>query len=241
MSRFPVLLNQAELAAVLTGLRFLQTTWNDEDPLEPFYNLPPGLDDIVSDGGSLEPLTPDQLDSVCERINGAGAAPVSLPDKLERVRSFLSELLDYEADEFDGPADQDLEVSGADLVDWFTELRNTARELGDVLDAPPLELGPVIPEIPAMARLFCDEGSKAERSPVIVTFKGGLTHPFESWSYGAGFLVGDGPNGSRIVCDVAEIALAHFVDEIPLPMLQGAYGIFPETVEREGIRTLDGD
>ncbi|KAB0269041.1 hypothetical protein [Microvirga brassicacearum] len=30
-------------------------------------------------------------------------------------------------EQFDGPADQDLDVSGSDLVDWFTEWRGLAK------------------------------------------------------------------------------------------------------------------
>lgn len=47
---------------------------------------------------------------------------------LERMTALLTELLAYEAERFEGSA-EDLNVSGADLVDWFTEWRERAKEL----------------------------------------------------------------------------------------------------------------
>lgn len=43
------------------------------------------------------------------------------------LRSVLTDALAYEAAQFDA-TDTDLDVSGADLVDWFSQWRQTARE-----------------------------------------------------------------------------------------------------------------
>ena len=43
------------------------------------------------------------------------------------IESVVLNALAYEAGQFDGLADQDLSVSGADLVDWFSQWRLEAR------------------------------------------------------------------------------------------------------------------
>ncbi len=43
-----------------------------------------------------------------------------MPDTL---CALLEEALAYRAEQFDGPEDQDLSVSGADTVEWFTDWR----------------------------------------------------------------------------------------------------------------------
>lgn len=52
-------------------------------------------------------------------VDGAEAEP--------NLASVVKNALAYEASQFDGPSDQDLSVSGADLVDWFTAWRQEAR------------------------------------------------------------------------------------------------------------------
>lgn len=49
-----------------------------------------------------------------------GLSPVML--------ALLREALAAWAEQFDGPEDQDLSVSGADLVDWFSQWRLRVRE-----------------------------------------------------------------------------------------------------------------
>jgi len=46
---------------------------------------------------------------------------------LDSAAGVLRVALAYHAEEFDGPPDQDLNVSGADLVDFFSSWRETAR------------------------------------------------------------------------------------------------------------------
>ena len=45
----------------------------------------------------------------------------------KQMAALLIELLDYEAEQFDGPDHLDLEVSGADTVDWLTAFRLRVR------------------------------------------------------------------------------------------------------------------
>jgi len=51
----------------------------------------------------------------------------SLRSALASAADVLRVALGYHADEFDGPPDQDLNVSGADLVEWFSGWRIAAR------------------------------------------------------------------------------------------------------------------
>lgn len=57
-----VALDRAELAAVLAGLRLLQSS----------QAVPAGITDIQTDGGEVEPLSLEQIDALCERINSEG-------------------------------------------------------------------------------------------------------------------------------------------------------------------------
>ena len=43
------------------------------------------------------------------------------------MAALLIELVAYQADQFDGPEHLDLDVSGADTVDWLTDFRLRAR------------------------------------------------------------------------------------------------------------------
>lgn len=60
-----ITLNTRELAAVLAGLRLVQA----ELPRSEF--LPQGVHDIFDNGGTITPLTEDEIDSLCEAINCA--------------------------------------------------------------------------------------------------------------------------------------------------------------------------
>lgn len=60
----------------------------------------------------------------------------------ETLADIVREMLAYEAAQFDGPEDEDLSVSGADLVDAFTEWR---ARLKTALAAPPAELPENLP------------------------------------------------------------------------------------------------
>ncbi|MBB3175542.1 hypothetical protein FHR90_003398 [Endobacter medicaginis] len=48
------------------------------------------------------------------------------------MAEMLMEALRYEADQFDGHWDLPLDVSGADLVDWFTDWRERVKRVLDV-------------------------------------------------------------------------------------------------------------
>ena len=48
----------------------------------------------------------------------------------------LEEATKVWAQQFDGPAHQDCSVSGADLMDWFTEWRQRARQTLDATGVP---------------------------------------------------------------------------------------------------------
>lgn len=65
-------MNARELASVLAGLRLLQHaitgTVADED----------GIADIGTDGGKLEPLTADEVDTLCDRLNGGALLPLTV-------------------------------------------------------------------------------------------------------------------------------------------------------------------
>lgn len=60
-----ITLDARQLAAVLTGLRLVQA----ELPRGEF--LPHGVSEIYDDGGTITPLTADELDDLCEAINCA--------------------------------------------------------------------------------------------------------------------------------------------------------------------------
>ena len=55
-------LSRPELAAVLAGLRLLQSA----------QEVPAGINDILTDSGEVEPLSVNLIDALCERINREG-------------------------------------------------------------------------------------------------------------------------------------------------------------------------
>lgn len=58
-----ITLDTRELAAVLAGLRLVQR----ELPRSEY--LPQGVHDIFDDGGTIDPLSEDEIDTLCETIN----------------------------------------------------------------------------------------------------------------------------------------------------------------------------
>ncbi len=58
-------LNNREVATVLAALRHWQRVTNPRLELE----------EIASDGGTLEPLSVEEIDDLCERINCSERAP----------------------------------------------------------------------------------------------------------------------------------------------------------------------
>ena len=69
--------NSRELASVLAGLRMLQNHILGSNP----DNL--DFDDIRTDAGSLKPLTIDEIDGLCMRLN-CGRRSDSLPPWMRR-------------------------------------------------------------------------------------------------------------------------------------------------------------
>lgn len=118
-------LTDREFNAVLAGLRFWQRCGNTSDYPEW---------DIATDGSARDPISEDEIDSLCERINtqptlGAPASPAIL--------ALVQEATSLWADRFDAPTDSlprpgpvddgDRNISGADLVDWFCDWRLRAK------------------------------------------------------------------------------------------------------------------
>ena len=60
-------LDKRELATVLAALRFYSECWD---------RIGNDINEIASDGGNVEPLYPDEIDALCERLNTEGAGPV---------------------------------------------------------------------------------------------------------------------------------------------------------------------
>src|SRR5437016_14402810 len=65
LSHYRPELSERELATVLAALREWQGLLTGSEPAEA------DVDDIASDGGKLRPLTADEIDAVCERLNAA--------------------------------------------------------------------------------------------------------------------------------------------------------------------------
>lgn len=52
-----------------------------------------------------------------------------MTDRTRQTIELLQKAIEYQREQFDGEPDMPLEVSGADMVDWFTEFRNEAHSL----------------------------------------------------------------------------------------------------------------
>ena len=63
-------LNDRELGAVLAGLRLLQGLREDRVQTGS-AELDVSIDDIETSSGEFEPLTVDEIDGLCERMNRA--------------------------------------------------------------------------------------------------------------------------------------------------------------------------
>ena len=61
-------LSDRELATVLAALREWQGILAGEEPAAK------EVDDIASDSGRFTPLTPEEIDALCERLNAEGGA-----------------------------------------------------------------------------------------------------------------------------------------------------------------------
>ena len=96
-------------------------TMHDGSRHPTFAVLATGQGTAESFVGRAHPLDggPEDLDTV--RMNARLFAAS------KQMAALLIELLDYEAEQFDGPDHLDLEVSGADTVDWLTAFRLRVR------------------------------------------------------------------------------------------------------------------
>jgi hypothetical protein len=80
------------------------------------------------------PISPTRLDTLARDA----VAALNGVDRLAALESLVREMLAYEAEEFDGPPDMPLDVSGADLVDAFADWRERLKAvLSDAPQAPP--------------------------------------------------------------------------------------------------------
>lgn len=61
-------LSTEEIAAILAGLRLLQST--------PLSKLPEAVRDVFTEGGAAEPLSNAEIDGLCEAINLADAIAI---------------------------------------------------------------------------------------------------------------------------------------------------------------------
>ena len=59
------LIDSTELSAILAGLRLLQDAI---DPKGTSIELP-DVQDILTNGGTVEPITPEGIDRLCEMLN----------------------------------------------------------------------------------------------------------------------------------------------------------------------------
>lgn len=66
----PRLLNDRELAAVLAGLRIFQMVREHKGIVD--VRLWEIMDEIGTNGGAIEPMDPNELDALCERLNSGG-------------------------------------------------------------------------------------------------------------------------------------------------------------------------
>ena len=72
MKQFTVRVNQREFATILAGLRLLQRN----PPLHP------AVKDIATNGRSFKPLTADEIDALCRRLNCGEQSPQPLASRI---------------------------------------------------------------------------------------------------------------------------------------------------------------
>jgi len=75
-------LNERETATVLAALRQRQAALEADKDVEP-----DALEDVATNGGTLEALTAEEIDTLCERLNFAPA------DRTEKLAGLLGEAL----------------------------------------------------------------------------------------------------------------------------------------------------
>lgn len=103
-----ITLDTRELAAVLAGLRLVQRELPRGD------YLPQGVHDIFDNGGTIEPLSEYEIDTLCEAINCAPAAFSYIEDgetitlspaqhKLAAIRARINGVWDHPALTHFGP------------------------------------------------------------------------------------------------------------------------------------------
>jgi hypothetical protein len=99
------MLNNRELATVLAALRY----WQREGLMSSG-----GEHDVATDGDTLEPLTTEEIDALCERINGAP----DTPSLRSLVAGAVAAWPQMETGE---------EMNGGDMVEWFGGFYHDAK------------------------------------------------------------------------------------------------------------------
>ena len=102
-------LNERETATVLAALRYWQQDLIKNGP-ENCIN-----EEHFSD--MIEPLTPEEIDGLCERINCEDAA---------------IDLLQSAIDQWAGRFDSEEDINGADAVDWLADFVEQAKSVLEV-------------------------------------------------------------------------------------------------------------
>ncbi len=80
----------------------------------------------IEEQGIFDRVAPGEVMPAGECPKCGAVAHLTKPDD-DSLAALIGDALLYEAGQFDGPEDEDLEVSGADLVDWFTDWRERAK------------------------------------------------------------------------------------------------------------------
>lgn len=242
-----------ELSAVLAGLRLLQRS---AIPGTSVYDVPDSVTLILDNAGQVKPLDPDEIDSLCERLNVDPAAdleqlePGDIRALVGEAIRILGSAVAHNADEFENDLCMDL----ADLCTWFGQWRQDAWKAIENLrrvnarlssDVPmQAERPPMVAPRPVMAAAFEEEASSEHKREALITLKSGVTHTLPKWyleTDGNGWRIEASPiPGAHLVLDVSDIATVLFMNKIPEAMVQSAYGMFPTEVEESAMpRTLD--
>ena len=82
----PLFLSRRELAAILAGLRLLQAQYSPEAGERPNENAGADIQQIATDGGTVQPLSSTKIDELCERLN---LGPERVHSALQRIHDLL--------------------------------------------------------------------------------------------------------------------------------------------------------
>lgn len=113
-----VRLNDRELAAVLTGLRMLQAQIDDGAG-----SVTDWVHEILTEGGTLAPMTGDELDVLCDHINTGGEdtrllVTVSNEGEVELYSALAPDLEVVVAHHGDSGSEQHITVNTGTPSEW---------------------------------------------------------------------------------------------------------------------------